>query len=105
MTFEGLQDTEHVLNYYDCGFGDKGSGLGPNFGVTWGADTEALISNQNGGTGNFTNAPSGVTIAFFLTGLGDVMDVAAGFDTGFSFFYTSAGAAGDVTVWSGFGPS
>jgi hypothetical protein len=29
------------------------------------------------------------------------MDVASGFDTGFSFFYTSTSFAGDVTVWSG----
>jgi len=41
------------------------------------------------------------TILFFLTGPGDIMNVPAGFDTGFSFYYTSPFYAGTVTVYSG----
>jgi hypothetical protein len=102
MTFEGLQDQELVQNYYDGGFGSKGSGPGPNFGVTFTHDSLALISTAAGGSGNFTNAPSGHTVAFFLSGPGDTMNVAGGFTTGFSFFYADqAGFTGSVTVFSG----
>ena len=101
LTFEGLQDDEPILNYYNGGTGGFGSGPGTNYGIAFGADSLAIISELNGGTGNFTNQPSGVTIAFFLNGPGDVMDIASGFTTGFSFFYTSTSNPGSVTVWSG----
>ena len=84
----GLQDLEPILNYYDGGFGGLGSGPGPNDGITFGADSRALISADDGGTGDFNGAPYD-TVAFFKTGPGDVMNVASGFTTGFSFFYSS----------------
>jgi hypothetical protein len=101
LTFEGLKDQEEILNYYNGGTGSLGSGPGPNYGIAFGADSLALISAAHGGSGNFTYSPSGDTIAFFLSGPGDIMDVAAGFDTGFSFFYTSPYYTGSVTVWDG----
>jgi hypothetical protein len=103
LTFEGLQDQETILDYYNGGFGGSGSGPGPNYGVSFTADSLALISRDNGGSGNFSGslAPSPHTIAFFLSGAGDTMNVAGGFDTGFSFFYSSPFYAGAVTVWSG----
>jgi hypothetical protein len=102
LTFEGLQDNEAIGNYYNGGLGGNGSGPGPNYGITFGANSLALISSADGGTGNFSNNPSGDTIAYFLSGPGDVMDVAAGFTTGFSFFYSDqVGFTGSVTVWSG----
>jgi hypothetical protein len=100
LTFEGLKDLEPILNFYNGGLGGSGSGPGPSFGITFGSDSLALISALNGGTGNFSNAPSGDTIAFFLGGPGDVMNVGGGFTTGFSFFY-SAFQAGSVSVFSG----
>ena len=101
LTFEGLQDEEAILNYYNGGFGGSGSGPGPNYGITFGADSLAIISGANGGSGNFSGAPSMPTIAFFLSGAGDVMDVPGGFDTGFSFYYSAIAFPGIVTVWSG----
>ena len=77
-----------------------GSGPGPNYGITFGLDSLAIINTGGGGTGNFSNSPSGDTVAFFLSGPGDVMDVAGGFTTGFSFYYAAA-FAGSVTVYSG----
>lgn len=77
-----------------------GSGPGPNYGVAFGSGALALIDADSGGTGNFANEPSGDTVAFWLTGGGLIMDVALGFDTGFSFYYTSATAA-PVTVYDG----
>jgi hypothetical protein len=101
LTFEGLQTYEPILSYYNGGFGGFGSGPGPSYGVIFGSDSLAIISAAEGGGGNFTNAPSGDTIAFFLSGAGDVMDVPSGFTTGFSFYYSSPFYAGSVTVYSG----
>jgi hypothetical protein len=96
LTFEGMQDLEPILNYYNGGLGGLGSGPGPNYGITFGADSLALNS------GNYSNNPSPPGTAFFLTGPGDIMNVLGGFDTGFSFFYSAAGIPGSVTVYDGF---
>lgn len=101
LTFEGLKDQETVLNYYNGGFGGSGSGPGPNYGITFGSDSLALISGEFGGSGNFSGAPSMPTVLFFLTGPGDIMDVPAGFTTGFSFFYSAINLPGVVNVYSG----
>jgi hypothetical protein len=102
LTFEGLGDEEPIDNYYNGGFGGFGSGPGPNYGITFGGDSLALIASSAGGSGNFSGNPSGDTVAFFLSGPGDVMDVAAGFTTGFSFFYADqVGFTGSVQVYSG----
>ena len=90
LTFEGLQNLEFVEQFYNGGTGSLGSS-GANFGVGFGPDTLAGIDAEAGGSGNFANEPSPDTIAVFLTGPGVVMNVAAGFTTGFSFYYTSAG--------------
>jgi hypothetical protein len=101
LTFEGLGDEETVNNYYNGGLGGSGSGPGPNYGITFESNALAIISNQDGGSGNFAGNPSGDTIVFFLTGTGDVMNVAGGFTTGFSFFYSAINNPGTVTVYSG----
>jgi hypothetical protein len=99
LSFEGLQDQEQILDFYNGGTGSLGSS-GPNHGIGFGSSALALIDSDAGGTGNFANEPSPDTIAFFLTGSDLVMNVAAGFDTGFSFFYSTA-TTGSVTVYSG----
>src|ERR1039458_6204384 len=82
LTFEGIGDEAPVGNYYNGGAGAK-------YGIQFGSDSLALISLADGGSGNFDGNPSGDTILFFLSGPGDVMDVAAGFTTGFSFYYSA----------------
>jgi hypothetical protein len=99
MTFEGLQNQEEILEFYNGGTGSLGSS-GPNIGVSFTAGALALIDADDGGSGNFENNPSGSTIAFFLSGGELTMNVAAGFSTGFSFYYSSSTAA-SVDVWSG----
>jgi hypothetical protein len=94
LTFEGLGDETTIGNWYN-------GGGGPNYGIQFGPDALSIISSTAGGTGNFQNNPSGDTIAFFLTGAGDVMDKASGFTTGFSFYYSAINEPGLVTVWSG----
>jgi len=105
LNFVGLQDQEQILNFYNGGKGSKGSGPGPNFGISFSSHSLALISTASGGSGNFSNAPSD-TIAFFLTGGADQMTQTSGFKTGFSFFYSSnskatTGSNGSVSVFSG----
>ncbi len=103
LTSEGLGNGEQILGYYDGGFGSFGTGPGPSYGIQFGADSFAIISADNGGSGAFTGslAPSPNTGAFYLIGDGVIMNVAAGFTTGFSFFYTSPFYTGSVTVWDG----
>jgi len=101
LTFGGLQNNEPISDYYNGGFGGLGSGPGPNYGITFRQDSLALISGATGGSGNFSGSPTMPTIAYFLAGPGDVMDVPAGFDTGFSFYYSAVVFPGTVSVYSG----
>jgi hypothetical protein len=104
LNFAGLNGSagEHILNYYNGGLGGDGSGPGPNFGITFGPDAIAC-NGAPGGSCNTAMIPggAGAQIAFFLTGPGDVMDRAAGFTAGFSFFYSAAFDSGSVEVFSG----
>lgn len=99
LTFEGLKDHEQILEFYNGGTGSMGSS-GTNYGVSFGSSALGIIQTSAGGTGNFSNNPSGSTIAFWLTGSGVTMNVAAGFSTGFSFYYSSSEAVA-VTVYDG----
>ena len=104
LNFAGLNGDaqEHPLTYYDGGSGSLGSGPGPNYGIVFGTDALAC-SGQPGGNCNSSAIPGGpgANLLFFLTGPGDMMNVPAGFDTGFSFFYSAINNPGNVDVWSG----
>lgn len=93
LTFEGLQDSEQVLEFYNGGTGGNGSS-GIDYGISFGADSLALTS------GNYGNNPSVPTILFFLSGPGAIMNSANGFSTGFSFYY-AAFQSGSVSVYDG----
>ncbi|HVT45235.1 MAG TPA: DUF11 domain-containing protein [Thermoanaerobaculia bacterium] len=100
LDFEGLGNQEQVLNFYNGGLGGSGSGPGPNFGITFSPSALALIDADAGGSGNFGGEPSPDTGLFFLSGTA-VMNVPAGFDTGFSFFYSAVNNPGIVNVYDG----
>jgi len=100
LDFEGLKDLEQIQNFYNGGTGSLGS-AGTNYGISFGADSLSVIDSDAGGTGNIGGEPSPSTAAFFLNGGAAVMNVAAGFDTGFSFFYSSIAFTGNVTVFDG----
>lgn len=93
LDFEGIANLAAVGNYYN-------GGAGTNYGVSFSAATLAIIDSDAGGTGNIANEPSGSTVMFFLSGNEAILNVAAGFDTGFSFLYSSAFAA-SVVVYDG----
>ena len=92
LTFEGVGDNVAVNNFYN-------GGAGGNYGISF-VNGYGLVDSDAGGTGNFANEPSASTVLFFTSGAASTMNVAAGFDTGFSFFYSSSQAA-SVNVYSG----
>lgn len=105
LNFNGLQNGQQVLNFYN------GSGLPatPNYGVTFSSNFFGLISAYNGGSGNFLSTPTttpAIWIGNAATGAPatGVMNVANGFTGGINFFFTAGfanGQTGTVTVWSG----
>ncbi len=104
LNFTGLNGNEEEapLNYYDGGTGSLGSGPGTNYGITFGADA-ITCSGKPGGVCNTAQIPGGpgANTLFFLSGSGDVLNRAAGFTTGFSFYYSAANVPGVVDVYSG----
>jgi len=95
LTFEGIADNTAVGNFYN-----GGGGASNNFGVTFSPATLALVDSDAGGSGNFANEPTGDTIMFFLNASEAILTLAAGFTTGFSFFYSSS-VATTVNVFDG----
>ncbi|AGH50586.1 PEPxxWA-CTERM sorting domain-containing protein [Edaphosphingomonas fennica] len=87
LTFEGIGNLNPVGDFYAAQ------------GIIFSDDTLAVIDADAGGTGNIANEPSASTVMFFLNSNNAVLNVAAGFETGFSFFYSSSTAA-TVNVWS-----
>ena len=92
LDFEGIDDLTSVGSYYN-------GGGGTNYGISFSDDTLAIVDSDAGGSGNFANEPSASTVMFFLDSNNAVLNYAAGFDTGFSFWYSSATAA-TVTIYS-----
>lgn len=100
LTFEGVGNTAAVNEFYNGGTDSLGN-TGTNYGISFSNTSLGIIdSDAPGGSGNFGNEPSASTILFFLDGSAATMNVAAGFDTGFSFFYSSS-ETGFVKVYSG----
>lgn len=93
LDFEGVGNYNAVGNFYN-------GGAGTNYGINFSGPTLGLVDADNGGSGNFANEPSSNTIIFFLDAQNAILNYAAGFDTGFSFFYTSSTAA-SVNVYDG----
>jgi len=100
LDFEGLGDQETILDFYNGGTGSQGN-FGTNYGVTFSGNALSIIDSDAGGSGNFGNEPSPSTVLFFLEGQAAIMSLAAGFETGFSFFYSAISNPGSVSVWSG----
>ena len=96
LDFEGLGDSDDILDFYNGGTSQQGFS-GTNYGVQF-AGALSLIDSDAGGSGNFGNEPSPETIMFSLTQSTFVMNVAAGFTTGMSFYYTAAASNPSTTV-------
>jgi hypothetical protein len=99
LDFEGVGSGAAVNNFYNGGTDSSGRS-GNNFGISFSNQSLGSIDRDAGGGGNFANEPSPNTALFFLSGGAATLNIAAGFDTGFSFFYSSAGS-GFVNVYDG----
>lgn len=99
LTFEGVGNLASVNDFYNGGT-DSAGNSGTNYGISFSSNSLGLIDADAGGSGNFANEPSPSTDLIFLSGAAATMNVAAGFDTGFSFFY-SGDVAGFVNVYDG----
>jgi len=99
LTFEGAGNATSINDFYNGGT-DSAGNSGTNYGIHFSSSSLSLIDSDSGGSGSFANEPSDGTIMFFETGRAATMNVAAGFTTGFSFFYSS-NDAGFVNVYDG----
>ena len=99
LDFEGVGDLANINNFYNGGTDSQGNS-GVNYGVAFSTATLGIIDSDAGGSGNIANEPSPSTVMFFLDANNSVLNVAAGFDTGFSFFYSSSTVA-TVNVYAG----
>ena len=95
LDFEGIGNLTSIGSFYN-------GGAGGNLGVEFSAGSEALIDADAGGSGNFSNNPSGSSIAFFDWDQPSMtMNVAGGFLNSLSFQYTSLYFPGLVSIWGG----
>ncbi len=102
LTFDELNGAvnENPLNYYNGGLGSAGTGPGPNLGVTFSANTiTGVTAGHPGANTNSAGNPSGQNIIFFLSGGADTLTYAAGFSTGFSFYYSAVNNPGQIVVY------
>ncbi|WEN14286.1 PEP-CTERM sorting domain-containing protein [Rhodanobacter sp. AS-Z3] len=100
LTFEGVGDQCAVNDFYNGGTDSCGHS-GVNHGVNFSSSSLAIIDSDAGGGGNIANEPSASTVLFFLSGGAATMNVASGFNTGFSFYYSASTTDTFVSVWSG----
>ncbi|MEO8810409.1 MAG: PEP-CTERM sorting domain-containing protein [Rhodanobacter sp.] len=106
MNFDQLnQNGEYVNDYYNGGCGGAYLGStptcgGPNYGIEWSNNTLAGGA-PNGPWSNTANEPSLPNVIDFTSGTSAYMNVAAGFTTGFSFYYSSPYYTGSIAVYDG----
>jgi hypothetical protein len=100
VSFGGLKNLEFVDQYYNGGTGSLGSGPGPNYGLEFTANAQAIVSASKGGSGNFIHNPGGYPVMFFQTGNAVTMTATNGVGVALWFYY-SALQTGKATVYAG----
>lgn len=110
LNFEGINATypsgyAFINGFYNGGTSSDGTS-GPNYGVDFTSNAQAICLNSLTDVCSNTSrgglAPgSDKGALFWLSGDETYMNVAAGFDTGFSFNYVSLSYSGSVTVYDG----
>ena len=100
VTFGKLKNLEFIDQFYNGGTGSQGSGPGPNFGLTFTTNAQAIISASQGGSGNFINNPGKFPVMFFQTGSAVTMTAASGLQNAILLYY-SALKNGNITVYAG----
>jgi len=111
LNFEGVVDYPHngtvlIDDFYNGGTASNGAS-GTNFGVSFSEGATVLCLNTSGVTcSNTSKGGSGVAGsefgALYFPTLNPIMNVAAGFDTGFAFAYSNPFASNQVVnIFSG----
>jgi hypothetical protein len=115
LTFDGISptypftdNTVFIQNFYNGGTSSVGTS-GPNFGVSFSANALNICLNtagvqcptSNTSRGGLGDPASQTGALFFLSGAQTFMNVAAGFETGFSFNHANPNNSGSVSVFSG----
>ncbi len=101
LTFNGLRDSEEVLDFYGGGTGSLGS-FHFDYGVSFSPGTVLIVDSDVGGSGNFANAPSPFGVVFSRAG-SVTANVSAGFIEALNFHFVTAALAlpSTVTVFDG----
>jgi len=98
LDFEGIGNQATIGDFYNGGTDSVGNS-GVDYGISFGTDALACIDSDVSSMGcNFANEPTADTVMFFSSGSA-VLNNSAGFDTGFSFYYSSA-VATSINVYS-----
>jgi hypothetical protein len=94
LNFEGIGNFTPINDFYNGGADGNGN-LGTNSGVAFSNSAYGMIDLDFNFeySGNFANEPSGNTALTFLEGGDATMNVAAGFTSVFSLFYSSSDPA------------
>jgi hypothetical protein len=87
LDFEGVGNNAFINDFYNGGIDSLGNS-GVNYGVQFSGNALGRVDADAGGSGNFANEPSADTVMLFQQGT-SVLNYDLGFDTGFSFFYSS----------------
>lgn len=100
LDFEGLGNTSTIDEAYNGGTAGDGTSIN-DVGVSFPGNTLSIIDTEAGGSGDFANEPTPDTaLITSIPALGaTVINVEDGFDTGFSFFYSSIVGKGSVSVF------
>ncbi|GAC13801.1 PEP-CTERM sorting domain-containing protein [Aliiglaciecola lipolytica] len=110
LDFEGINssypssDYANIEEFYNGGMSNQGTS-GTNFGISFESNARAICLNTPGSScsntsrGGLGDPDSQLGGLFFLAGSGTNMNVAAGFEDGFSFFYTAINQGGSVQVF------
>ena len=90
--FGVVDESEEIGDFYTGGTNEAGV-TGPDYGMTFSDNALALTSrttDEPEAEGNFENNPVDDNIMFFLGGDAATLNVEGGFETGFSFYYSSS---------------
>lgn len=113
LNFEGISpsypfdnNTVYIQDFYNGGTSSAGTS-GTDYGISFGGNALNIclntpgVSCSNTSRGGIGDPASQRGALFFLDGDETFMNIAAGFDTGFSFNYVSANYSGAVRVFDG----
>lgn len=92
LDFSGVGEGAAVQDYYNGGTDSQGNS-GPNYGINFSGNSLGIHAYN----GCCSPDPG---IVYYLSGGAATMNVAAGFDTGFSFYYSSSNNA-FINVYDG----